>query len=235
MNRNPDHVKKQFTILFIFLGLIEIESKYDIRFSLTALFECLQYAHTKNLISNALSIIDEILQSSIRSNNPEKMTFSMVELGKPFFDLMSKWSQNETHKSAYETIYSNIFNLFSAVVQEYLEEKTDQPVLNCAKFVKCVIQCSRGVQRGSSVKFEPSDEQNQATVEPKNRLHDEFADLFITLIARVRTADNNFLSGPFYDVVSNDDFHNISNTRNVKAASIRFFRLNKKNEFPSIY
>lgn len=117
----------------------------------------------------------------------------MVELGKPFYELMSKWQRSDVFRSAYDTMHSNIFQLFTSIVNDYIEtptEQTEQPLLRCAKFIKCLVQCGRSARGG--VKFgTEKDAQSDPANDGNNMLHAELADLFITLIAPLDQIDAN--------------------------------------------
>ena len=89
-------------------GQTEIESKVDVKCSVIALFECLQYAHQKKLVENALEIVFNVVKKSLVKDSSDG-GFAMSEIAKPFFDMMTKWVKHEDHKRAYEKIYSGNF------------------------------------------------------------------------------------------------------------------------------
>ena len=170
-------------------GQSEIESKIDIKCSVVALFECLLYAHQKNLISNALDIVFNVVKKSIVKDSPEG-AFAMSEIAKPFFDMMTKYAKNAEQKRSYDKIYSEIFELMGSQSLRYLADPSranEEVLIRCAAFIRSVCMCARKTSR---VKFSPEPEKSKSE-ETLDDMQNDLGDLFIELI-KLREQKNQF-------------------------------------------
>ena len=161
-------------------GQTEIESKVDVKCSVIALFECLQYAHQKNLVEDALEIVFNVVKKSLVKDSSDG-GFAMSEIAKPFFDMMTKWIKHEDYKRAYEKIYSEIFELMGLLSRQYLENmsaENEEILIRCAAFIRSVCMCAR---RTSRVKFSPETEKSKAE-ETSDDIRNDLGDLFLEII-----------------------------------------------------
>jgi hypothetical protein len=105
------------------------------------------------LVENPLEVIINILTVSICESDENQMKFSMIELAKPFFELLSKWKNKDEFEASYDKLYSGIYVLFTNIVHGYLDgNESESSLLKCSKFIKSFIQCNRNIRRGVQFK-----------------------------------------------------------------------------------